>query len=190
MFQLLAVFPLTVAAVLISLLNLVLWRVAVYLTRDIVGRTFPARNPTLLSLIIAFALSAQFFLDNFHHVQVNGASIHLSVSERTAQLAYHGLWLGLLLLFFAKLVHLRIRRAPIFAGLPLPGTAVAVMLCVAMMTTGLSGRDLVGTDAYWFVRDQSIYAWTLVLLFVTAVVLAGRQPGPTVSTASPMPPVC
>jgi alpha-1,2-mannosyltransferase len=71
-FQLLALFPLPVSAVLFSLLNLVLWGVAVYLARDIVARTFPDRNSALLPLALAFVLSAQFFLDNFHHVQVNG----------------------------------------------------------------------------------------------------------------------
>ena len=71
-FQLLAVFPLRVAAVLFSLFNLGLWTAAVYLTRDIVSRTLPCRNRGPLPLVLAVALSAQFFLDNFHHVQVNG----------------------------------------------------------------------------------------------------------------------
>lgn len=344
-FQILGVFPLRTAAVLFSLLNLMLWGVAVYLTREIVARTFPARNPTLLPLILAIVLSAQFFLDNFHHVQVNGlilvlilfgvraylnqqdlraaacivsataikltpiffmawlvvrgrrpavlavvpialacvvipllvrgpatgaaelveyyhsfleghqhaqvgsytagqnlaalvnritrpaqdpehaSSIHLAVSERTAQLAYRGLWLGLLLLFIIRLVQLRIQRAPISAfeltlifltslllspitftthlvsllfvfytflavrlgDLSLLEKAVAALLFLAMMVTGLTGRDLVGTDAYWFIRDQSIYPWTLVLLFVSAMVLAGHQPA--IASTAPDPPV-
>jgi hypothetical protein len=70
-FQLLAIFPLQVAAVLFSLLNLGLWAVSVVLTRDIVARTFPQRNPTSWPLVLAVVLSAQFFLDNFHHVQMN-----------------------------------------------------------------------------------------------------------------------
>jgi hypothetical protein len=336
-FQLLAVFPLQAAAVLFSLLNLVLWGVAVYLTRDIVARTFPDRNPTLLPLILAVALSAQFFLDNFHHVQVNGVILvlvlfgiraYLSqqdlraaayivgataikltpiffvawlcvrgrrpaalaavlialaclfvpllvrgpatgaaeiveyyhsfleghqhgrvgtytagqnlaalVSRMTgpagdpkhAQLAYHWLWLTLFLLFLARLLHLRIRRAPLsafelslifltslllspitftthlvgllfvfytflavrLAGLSPAGKALAAVLCLAMTVVGLSGRDLVGTSAYWFVRDHSVYPWTLVLLFVAALALAGRERTPAASAASPswVPPV-
>ena len=70
-FQLLAIFPLQVAAVLFSLLNLGLWVLSVLLTRDIVARTFPQRNPAPWPLVLAVALSAQFFLDNFHHVQMN-----------------------------------------------------------------------------------------------------------------------
>jgi alpha-1,2-mannosyltransferase len=345
-FQLLALFPLPVAAVLFSLLNLVLWVVAIYLTWDIVARTFPNRNSALLPLGLAFVLSAQFFLDNFHHVQVNalilvlvllgiraylgrqdvraavylvsataikltpiffvawllvrgrrravlavgpvalaclllpllirgpatGAAeiveyyhsfleehqhgqvgtytagqnlaalvnritltaqepdhasyIQLPVSARTAQLAYQGLWLAGLLLFLAKLVHLRVRRAPLTAfelslifltslllspitftthlvsllfvfyaflavrpaGLSPVEIAVAAVLCLAMAVTGLSGRDLVGRPAYWFVRDHSIYAWTLLLLFGAALVLAGREPS-TMAGATDPPPV-
>jgi alpha-1,2-mannosyltransferase len=336
-FQLLAVFPLQAAAVLFSLLNLVLWGVAVYLTWDIVARTFPDRNPTLLPLILAVALSAQFFLDNFHHVQVNGVILvlvlfgiraYLSqqdlraaayivgataikltpiffvawlcvrgrrpaalaavvialacffvpllirgpatgaaeiaeyyhsfleghqhgrvgtytagqnlaalVSRMTgpagdpkhAQLAYHGLWLTLFLLFLARLLHLRIRRAPLsafelslifltslllspitftthlvgllfvfytflavrLAGLSPASIALAAVLCLAMTVVGLSGRDLVGKSAYWFVRDHGVYPWTLVLLFVAALALAGRERTPAASAASPprVPPV-
>ncbi len=68
----LALFPLQTAAILVSLLNLASWVAAVLLTRDIIARTFPARNPSGAPLVLAVLLSAQFFLDNFHHVQVNG----------------------------------------------------------------------------------------------------------------------
>jgi len=70
-FQLLAIFPLQVAAVLFSLLNLGLWVLSGFLTRDIVAQTFPQRNRAAWPLVFAVALSAQFFLDNFHHVQMN-----------------------------------------------------------------------------------------------------------------------
>jgi hypothetical protein len=344
-FQLLALFPLPVSAVLFSLLNLVLWGAAVYLTWDIVARTFPDRNSALLPLGLACVLSAQFFLDNFHHVQVNGlilvlvllgiraylsrqdvrsaayfvgataikltpiffvawlvlrgrrraalavvpvalacllvpllvrgpatgaaeiveyyhsfleeyqhapvasytagqnlgalvnrltlpvqepghaSYLHLPVSAQTAQLAYQGLWLAVLLLFLTKLVHLRVRRAPLTAfelslifltslllspitftthlvsllfvfyaflavrlgGLSPREIAVAVVLCLAVTVTGLSGRDLVGRAVYWFVRDHSIYPWTLLLLFLTALVLAGREPRAAASAPAPPP---
>lgn len=333
-FQLLAMFPLQVAAVLFSLLNLVLWVVAVYLTLDIVALTLPDRNPAPLRLGLAIAFSAQFFLDNFHHVQVNGlilvlillgihaylrekdlwaavyfvvataikitpiffivwlfirgrrrvalvvlplalacvlvpllvrgpatgsaeiveyyhvfleghqhgkvstytsgqnlaalvnrmtrptenaehvSYMYLPASERTAQLAYKALWTTVLLVFFTKLVLLRTRRAPLSAfefsmifltGLllsPITFTAhlvsllfvfytflsvrltrfsttgyiVAAALFVAMAVTGLSGRDLAGSTAYLCVRGYSIFVWMLLLLFATAVVLAGRDP--------------
>jgi hypothetical protein len=149
--------------------------------------------------------------------------IQLPLSERTAQLVYYGLWLAVLLIFVAKLVRLRIRRAPISAfelslifltslllspitftthlvsllfvfytfltvrlsGLSPRAIRVAALLCLAMAVTGLSGRDLVGRTAYWFVRDHSIYAWTLLLLFAAVVVLAGRDRAPTATPAPP-----
>src|SRR6476646_2070752 len=47
-FQVLGLFPLQVAAALVSLLNLVLWAVAVRLTREILERSFPDREPGYL----------------------------------------------------------------------------------------------------------------------------------------------
>jgi hypothetical protein len=70
-FLLLAAFPLQVAAGLFSLLNLILWVVAVQLTRDIVARSASDRNSGPLPLVLAVVFSAQFFLDNFHHAQMN-----------------------------------------------------------------------------------------------------------------------
>jgi hypothetical protein len=340
-FQALAVFPLQVAAALFSLLNLVLWVVAAYLTRDIVARTLPDRNTAALPFVFAVVLSAQFFLDNFHHAQVNGLILvlvllgirahlgaqdlrsavylvsataikitpifflawlvirgrrravlavapiaiacvllpvlvrgpatgaaelveyyhsfleghqqgnvsnytsylndqnlaalvnrmtrppgpeHVSyayvpVSQRTAQLVYHALWTMVLLGFLLKLLILRIRRAPqsafelslvfvtglllspitltahfvsmIFVfytvlsvrvgTLSIPGRVVAAVLWVAMVATGLSGRDLAGRTAYLYVRGYSVFVWMLLLLFALALVLAGRTaPGPRV----------
>jgi alpha-1,2-mannosyltransferase len=70
-FQPLALFPLQVAAALFSLLNLALWVAAVRLTRDILQWSFPGRQPGPLPLLLAVVFTAQFFLDNFHHVQMN-----------------------------------------------------------------------------------------------------------------------
>jgi alpha-1,2-mannosyltransferase len=70
-FQPLALFPLQVAAALFSLLNLGLWVAAVLLTREILKGSLPARKEGGLPLLLAVVLTAQFFLDNFHHVQVN-----------------------------------------------------------------------------------------------------------------------
>jgi Glycosyltransferase family 87 len=70
-FVLLGVFPLQVAGTLFSLLNLALWVAAVYLTRSILARTFSGRNQTIWPIVLGVVLSAQFFLDNFHHAQMN-----------------------------------------------------------------------------------------------------------------------
>src|SRR2546427_122349 len=48
-----------------------LWVVAAWLTRDIVARTFPDRNPAWPPLAVAVVFTAQFFLNNFNLVQVN-----------------------------------------------------------------------------------------------------------------------
>src|SRR4029077_5645877 len=73
----LALFSLPVAGVLVSLLNLGLWVLSAYLTRDIISRTFPDRVQSRYPLLLALVLSAQFFLDNFHHVQMNGVTFAL-----------------------------------------------------------------------------------------------------------------
>jgi alpha-1,2-mannosyltransferase len=332
-FQPLAVFPLRVAGALFSLLNLVLWVVAVYLTREIVARTFPERNSSVLPLVLAVVFTAQFFLDNFHHAQMNGmifvlvllgiqaylherdlraaaylvvataikitpiffiawlvvrgrrraalavpalalacvllpllvrgpatgaaelveyyhfflerhqrgeisqytadqnlaafvnrmtrqqadakhaSHIYLPTSERTAQLTYRVLWAAVLLIFLAKLALLRIRRAPLSAfelsmvfltGLLLSpitfiahlvsllfvyytflsvrwdrlsstGRVAGVLLLVAMAVSGLSGRDLAGGAVYEAVGGYSVFVWTMLLMFVAAVALAGRE---------------
>ena len=70
-FQVLAVLPLQVAATIFSLLNVALWVVAAYLTREIVVRTLPDRNPAGLPLVLAVVFTAQFFLNNFNLIQVN-----------------------------------------------------------------------------------------------------------------------
>jgi alpha-1,2-mannosyltransferase len=329
-FQPLALFPLQVAAALFSFLNLVLWALAVWLTRDIVARTFPDRNPTVVPLVIAVILSAQFFLDNFHHAQMNGVILvlvllgiraylrgrdvraaaytvaataikitpvffvawlvlrgrrraalavapialacilvplvlrgpttgaaelveyyhtfleghqhgeidsytggqnlaafvnrmtrpvesarhvsyrYLPLSEPAAQAVYRSLWAAVLLIFLARLVLLRRRGGPVsalelamvfLAGLllsPITFTThlvsllfvfcvflsvrpasiapaarpLAVLLCVAIAVIGLSGRDLAGNAAYEAVGGYSLYAWTMLLLFITAVVAA------------------
>ena len=47
------------------------------LTRDVVARTSPPRRSTWLPVAIAGVLSAQFFLDNFHHAQMNQVTLVL-----------------------------------------------------------------------------------------------------------------
>jgi hypothetical protein len=48
---------------------------------------------------------------------------------------------------------------------------LALLLCVAMVVIGLSGRDLAGSTAYEGVAGYSLYAWTMLLLFVTAAAI-------------------
>jgi Glycosyltransferase family 87 len=332
-FQPLAVFPLQVAGALFSLLNLILWVVAVYLTREIVARTFPERNPSTLPLVLAVLFTAQLFLDNFHHAQMNEVTFvlvllgihaylherdlraaaylvaataikitpiffvawlvirgrrravlavpplalacvllpllvrgpatgaaelveyyhvfleghqhgdlsqytadqnlaafvnrmtlqqadaehvsyrYLPTSERTAQLTYRVLWAAVLLIFLAKLTLLRIRRAPLSAfelslvflaalllspitflahlvsllfvyytflsvrrdRLSTTGRVLGAVLFVAMAVTGLSGRDLAGNTVHEAVGGYSVFVWTMLLMFATAVVVAGRE---------------
>jgi hypothetical protein len=52
---------------------------------------------------------------------------------------------------------------------------VAAVLLTGMVITGLSGRDLVGDTAFLSIRGYSLMAWTMLLLFLAAVVLAGRE---------------
>jgi hypothetical protein len=344
-FQSLAVFPLQAAAALFSLLNLLLWVVAAYLTRDIVQRTFPDRETAALPLVLAIVFSAQFFLDNFHHAQVNGLILvlillgirahlnakdlraaaylvsataikitpvfflawlvirgrrravlavaplaiacvllpvlvrgpatgaaelveyyhsfleghqqgdvgnytsylndqnlaalvnrmsrpprpehvsyaYLPASQRTAQLAYHASWAMVLLGFLLKLVILRIRRAPLSAfelslvfvtglllspitltahfvsmifvfytvlslrvsTLSIPGRVMAAVFGIAMLLAAFSGRDLAGRTAYLYVRGYSVFVWMLLLLFVLALVLAGRRDSPAPEALTP-----
>jgi alpha-1,2-mannosyltransferase len=333
-FQLLAPFSLRAAGAIFSFLNLVLWVAAAYLMRAIVDRTFPNGRRSLLPFVLALVFSAQFFLDNFHHVQMNGLTFvlvllglhaclrgkdvgaaawlvaaaaikltpalfvawlvirgrrraalavpplalacvvvpllvrgpatgaaelveyyhtfleghqhgairdytggqnlaafvnrmtqpkgsapgasygYLPASEQTAQLAYQALWATVLLIVLTKLGVLRLRGVPVsalelamifLAGLLLspitftthlvsllfvyyaflsirlvspsaPVRLAAALLFVAMAATGLSGRDLAGSTVYEAIGGYSVYVWTMLLLFLAAVVLAGRHP--------------
>lgn len=70
-FQLFAVFPLPVAAEILSFVNLLLLGVTIALTKSIIERTFPDRTRGPLPLVLGVALSLLFYLDNFSHVQIN-----------------------------------------------------------------------------------------------------------------------
>jgi hypothetical protein len=319
------------------LLNLLLWAWAAYLTRRVVRGCFPARDGGLLPFLLAIGFSAQFFLDNFHHVQMNGVILvltllgidaylqrcdrtaagylvtataikltpifflvwlairgrrravlalpaaglacivapllarmpakgaadlldyyrsflgpqqrasldeyavghnlaalvarmtrpsrdhqgdqrsyrYLPASERTARIAYEGVWLAVLAAFLLKLAWLRRRGAAVTAlefsmvfltGLLLSpisfthhlvsllfvfyaflrsGLAalwprhriIALLLLCALGFIGVSGRDLVGSGLYLFVRGYSLIAWTMLLLFAAAIAAAPATPG-------------
>jgi len=333
-FRLLALFPLHIAAVILSFISLVLFGVTIFLTRSIVARGSPARATEVLPLVCAVVLSLHFVLDNFNRVQVNeiifalilvGVDAHLRgkdlraaacfvvataikitpgfffvlwllvrgrrpaalgvpplalacvvaplvvrgtatgatelaeyyhsflkryqqgevwtstrnqdvgalvyrmmrpgkhpeelnyqylpASEETAALTYEASAALLLLLFLVMLGLLRARRAAISsfelsavflighllspiterahlvtllfvyytffvlrpAALPLSARFLLVGLWAMSAVSGLSGRDIVGRDAYYYMGGYSVIVWTMLLLFVASVVLALRE---------------
>jgi hypothetical protein len=58
------------------------------------------------------------------------------------------------------------------------GRVAGAVLVVAMAVTGLSGRDLAGSAVYEAVGGYSIFVWTMLLMFVSAVALAGPESKP------------
>jgi hypothetical protein len=145
-FQPLGVFPLPVAAVLFSLLNLALWVAAAVLTRDIVALTSGGRASTPVPLVLAVLLSAQFFLDNFHHVQMNevilvlvllGLRAHLREQDLAAS-AYivTATAIKLVPVFFIAWLLMRGRRRAALAVPLLVAACVLVPLLVRGPATG------------------------------------------------------
>jgi hypothetical protein len=51
----------------------------------------------------------------------------------------------------------------------------AAVLLTGMVITGLSGRDLVGDNAFLSIRGYSLITWTMLLLFLATLVLVGRK---------------
>ena len=70
-FQLLAVFPLRIAAGLFYLASVGLWAVAIGLTREIIRKLAPGAPAPALALWMAVVLSGQFVLNNLNLLQVN-----------------------------------------------------------------------------------------------------------------------
>ena len=134
------------AAVLFSLLNLGLWVVAVYLTRDIVERTFPDRARSRLPLVLAVLLSAQFFLDNFHHVQVNEITFVLALlgvhqylrgqDLRAAASIVAATAFKITPIFFAAWLVIRGRRRAAFAVFPIGLACLLVPLVLRGPSAG------------------------------------------------------
>jgi hypothetical protein len=151
LFQPLGLLPLPVAATVVSLLNLILWMVAGYLTWQIVDRYSRDRNTTRLPFLLAIAFSAQFFLDNFHHVQMNGVIFVLVLLGIHAYLQQKDVWAAVYLvtataikitpIFFVAWLLIRGRRRAALA-VPLLGLGcIVVALLVRGPTTGAA--DLV-----------------------------------------------
>ena len=145
-FQPLGALPLPIAAVLFSVLNLALWVVAIFLTRDIVARTSTGRDSILVPVALAGVLAAQFFLDNFHHVQMNEVvfvlillGIRASLRERDLAAAAYvvaATSLKLSPIFFVAWLLIRGRRRAVLSVPPLAAACVLVPLLVRGPATG------------------------------------------------------
>jgi hypothetical protein len=147
----LGLLPLKAAATLFSLVNLLLWVLAGYLTWQIVPllRSDPGRSR--VPILLALAFSAQFFLDNFHHVQMNCVIFVLTLLGIYAYLRNHDRAASACLvtatgvkvtpIFFLIWLVIRGRRRAVVALLPLGLAGIAVPLLARGPTTGT--RDLV-----------------------------------------------
>jgi alpha-1,2-mannosyltransferase len=146
-FQPLALFPLQTAAALFSLLNLALWVVAALLTREILERTLPGRLPGRLPLLLGVVFTAQFFLDNFHHVQMNEVVFVLVLLGIRAYLHGRDRWaaasivvataIKLTPVFFVAWLLVRGRRR---AALAVPLVALACVLVPLLLRGPATGR--------------------------------------------------
>jgi hypothetical protein len=145
-FQPLGLLPLSIAAVLFSLLNLALWVVAIFLTRDIVAQTSKGRDSISVPVALAGVLTAQFFLDNFHHVQMNEVILVLILLGIRAYLRERDLAAAAYVvaatsikvspIFFVAWLLIRGRRRAALSVLPLAAACVLVPLLVRGPATG------------------------------------------------------
>ncbi len=145
-FQPLALVPLQVAGALFSLLNLALLAMAVLLTRDILERSLPDRRLGKLPLVLATLFTAQFFLDNFHHAQMNevvfvlvllGIRSYLRGSDRWAAASIVAATsIKITPVFFVAWLLIRGRRRAALAVPPLALACVLVPLLLRGPRTG------------------------------------------------------
>ena len=145
-FQLFAVFPLPIAAEILSFLNLLLLGVTIALTKRIIERTLPDRVTGPLPLVLGVVLSLVFFLDNFSHVQINevmfvlallGADAHLRGWDvRSAAYFVVATAIKITPVFFVIWLVLRGRRRAALAVPPLALACVAAPLLMRGPTTG------------------------------------------------------
>ncbi len=145
-FQLFAVFPLPIAAEILSFLNLLLLGVTFALTKRIIERTLPDRVTGPLPLVLGVVLSLVFFLDNFSHVQINevifvlallGVDAHLRGWDvRSAAYFVVATAIKITPVFFVIWLVLRGRRRAALAVPPLALACVAAPLLMRGPTTG------------------------------------------------------
>jgi len=145
-FQLFAVFPLPIAAEVLSFVNLLLLGVTIALTKRIIERTLPDRVTGPLPLVLGVVLSLVFFLDNFSHVQINevifvlallGVDAHLRGWDvRSAAYFVVATAIKITPVFFVIWLVLRGRRRAALAVPPLALACVAAPLLMRGPTTG------------------------------------------------------
>ena len=143
----LALFPLPVAGVLMSLANLGLWAAALWLTHEILRRTGPPGR-LRLGLVLGFILSAQYFLDNFHHVQMNeltfvlallGVKAYLDGRDVAGAAAFVvATAIKITPIFFVAWLVIRGRRRAALAVVPLALACLAVPLVLRGPSPGAS----------------------------------------------------
>jgi len=143
----LALFPLPVAGVLMSLANLGLWVAGLWLTREILMRTGPPGR-VRRAVVLGFILSAQYFLDNFHHVQMNevtlvlallGIKAYLDGREAAAAAAFVvATAIKITPIFFVAWLMIRGRRRAVVAVVALGLACVVVPLLLRGPSRGVS----------------------------------------------------
>jgi Glycosyltransferase family 87 len=142
----LGLLPLRAAATLFSFINLLLWAWAGYLTWQIVALLWPDAGRSRAPFLLSLAFSAQFFLDNFHHVQMNGVifvltllGIHAYLRDQDrAASAYLVIATGIKVtpIFFLIWLVIRGRRRAILMLLPLAVAGIVVPLLARGPATG------------------------------------------------------
>jgi hypothetical protein len=142
----LGLFSLPVAGVLMSLANLGLWVAALWLTRDILRRTGPP-DRLRLAMTLGFILSAQYSLDNFHHVQMNEVTFVLALLGIKAYLDGRDVAsaaafvvataIKLTPIFFVAWVVIRGRRRAALAVVPLAIACVALPMVLRGPSRGV-----------------------------------------------------
>ncbi len=168
-FQVFALFPLHIAAVIASLISLLLFGVSIFLTRSIVARLFPTRAAGALPLVCAAVLSLHFFLDNFNRVQINEVIFVFILLGIDAQLraqdfrsaAYFVVATAIKItpgFFFVLWLLVRGRPRAALAVPPLALACVVVPLLARGPTTGAT--DLAEYYHSFLMRYQQGEVWT------------------------------
>src|SRR4029077_17743280 len=149
-FQLFALLPLHVSAVLLCVVNGLLIPVAVLLTQSIFDTLHPDRNRAAWPLVVALVLSLQFFLNNMNLVSVNeiifvlcllGIRAYLDGRDWRAAAAFVAAAAIKLVpaLFGVWLILRGRRRAALAVG---PAVAAALVLPIAFRGVRTGLRDL------------------------------------------------
>lgn len=160
-FQPLAWLPLQAAAAVFSLLNLALWMAAMLLTRDILEDSFPDRRQGRLPLLLAVVFTAQFFLDNFHHVQMNEVVFVLVLFGIRSYLRGRDRWAAASIvvataikitpIFFVAWLLIRGRRR---AALAVPAVALACVLVPLLLRGPITGTAELGEYYHVFLEGH------------------------------------